>query len=147
VSDPAGRPLRVVAAVVVQDGRMLLTQRPPGGVFPLMWEFPGGKIEAGESAEAALVRELREELGVAARAGRVLATHRHEYAQGLAVEITFLEGELESRAFAPSSAVHASRWIRPRDVDPAELLEGDRPFLADVVAGRIRLGEPASGTY
>jgi len=55
----------VVAAVLTQpDGRVLLAQRPPGKVYAGYWEFPGGKVERGESLEAALTRELHEELGI-----------------------------------------------------------------------------------
>ena len=54
----------VVAAVIIQDGRILLTQRSPKGSYPWRWESPGGKVEAGETLALALVRELREELGV-----------------------------------------------------------------------------------
>ena len=63
----ATKRVRVVAAVVWDGPRLLMTQRPPGGPLGLQWEFPGGKLEEGESPEAALVRELREELGRRAR--------------------------------------------------------------------------------
>ena len=61
--------LTVVAALIEFEGKLLVCQRPRGSKFELMWEFPGGKAEAGETLEAALVRELREELGVVARVG------------------------------------------------------------------------------
>ncbi len=131
-------PIRVVCGVTWQGGRILLTQRPPGGERGLQWEFPGGKIEAGETPEQAVVREIREELGVEATPLRVLAEQRHAYADGLAVELTFIEVALASRVFTPNAAVHASRWEDPAGVDAADVLEGDRPFLAELAAGRYR---------
>jgi 8-oxo-dGTP diphosphatase len=122
--------VRVVAGVARRGDRVLLTQRPPDASHAGLWEFPGGKIEPGESPEAALVREVREELGVGCRVGAVLDVARHDYPSGLAVEIVFLECALDSDAFTPSRAVHATRWARPEDVPPAEVLEADRPFLA-----------------
>jgi 8-oxo-dGTP diphosphatase len=133
-------PIRVVAAVAWSDDTILITQRPDRGAFPLEWEFPGGKLEPGETPERALVREVREELGVEATAIRLLATHRHVYANGLEVEIAFVECVLVSRDFMPSSAVRAVRWAAPADIQPARMLEGDRPFLAELVAGRFRPG-------
>ena len=126
----AGRRIRVVAGVARRGEEILLTQRPPGGRHALMWEFPGGKIEPGESPEAALARELREELGVDCAPGRVLDTCRHDYPSGLRVEIVFIECDLLSLTFEPSEAVHAARWIRPAEVDPGEILAADRGFLA-----------------
>lgn len=127
--------VRVVAAVVRRGEEILLTQRPPGGALGLEWEFPGGKIEPGESVEAALVREIHEELGVDARAGEVMLVHRHRYAHGLEVELTFVACTLASDAFTPSIAVHAWRWVRPAEVDLGSLLEADRDFVRALAAG------------
>jgi 8-oxo-dGTP diphosphatase len=64
-AEPEGKgPTRVVAGILVENGRVLLTQRAFGQSFPFLWEFPGGKVEPGESPEAALVREFREEVGI-----------------------------------------------------------------------------------
>ncbi len=128
------KPIRVAAAVVRRGEEILLTQRPPGGALGLQWEFPGGKIEPGESVEAALVREIREELGVEARAGEVMLVHHHRYPHGLEVELTFVACTLGSDAFTPSTAVHAWRWLRPADVDFDSLLEADRDFVRALAA-------------
>jgi 8-oxo-dGTP diphosphatase len=120
--------LRVVAAVMRDEQhRVLVTQRPAGKTLAGQWEFPGGKVEAGEADEAALRRELREELGVqvsAARAGYVL---RHEYPERhveLAVWLvdayagvaTGLEGQ-------------ALRWERPAALRGLPLLGADLPII------------------
>lgn len=133
---PPSSRIRVAAAVVWQDGRLLLTQRPPGGPLGLLWELPGGKVEPGESLEQALVREIGEELGVGASAHEVLAVETHDYAHGLDVEVSFVRCELESHDFTPSAAVHAVRWEAPGAIDPAGVLAGDRGFLARLAAER-----------
>ena len=137
--------VRVVAAVVWRGDELLLTQRPPGGALGLQWEFPGGKIEPGESAGEALVREIAEELGVAATPGRTLGTVRHAYAHGLEVEITFIECTLAGIAFRPSAAVHRVRWSRPETIAPAELLEADRAFVRRLAASRLEAAREPDG--
>jgi 8-oxo-dGTP diphosphatase len=126
----SGGTVRVAAAVIRRGATLLLTQRPPGGPLGLMWEFPGGKIEAGESIAHALAREIREELGVGARPGMELEIARFRYPHGLEVEIHFVECDIDSDELRPGHGVNALRWIRPAEVNPAEVLEADRPFLA-----------------
>jgi 8-oxo-dGTP diphosphatase len=128
--------VRVAAAVVWREGSLLLTQRPPGGSLGLLWEFPGGKIEPGESAEHALIREIREELGVGARPGKILSVDTHDYPHGLEVEIAFIHCELESYELEPGAGVHQWRWWRLEDIDLEHVLAGDRPFLTALKAGR-----------
>lgn len=97
------RPLIQVACGVLQraDGAVLLAQRPAGKIAAGFWEFPGGKIEPGESAAAALARELEEELGVVVRAARPLIRLRHAYSNRVVVLDTWLvtafDGEPQSR--------------------------------------------------
>ena len=127
--------VRVAAAVVWRDARLLLTQRPPGGPLGLQWELPGGKIEHGETPEHALVREIREELGVCATPLDVLAVETHEYPHGLEVELVFVRCEVDSFDFAPSPAVHALCWVAPAAIDLGTVLAGDREFLRHLTAG------------
>ena len=135
-ADP--RPLRVVAAVVWNEGRLLMTQRPPGGPLGLQWEFPGGKIEDGETPEEALARELQEELGVTAALGETLAIESHSYPDGPTVEIAFIACTLGSLELRPGRGVHDLRWQRPAEIDLSRVLAGDRSFL-------VRLGADPGG--
>ena len=123
------RRVRVAAAVVWRDGKLLLTQRPPGATLGLQWEMPGGKIEEGETAGEALAREVREELGVGATPCEVLGVSAHDYPHGLAVEIVFVRCTLDSYDFTPSPAAHAVRWEAPASIDLDHVLAGDREFL------------------
>src|SRR5712692_7081103 len=71
--------IRVVAAMIEKDGKYLITQRRPTAVLPLLWEFPGGKVEEGESDEAALRREIRERLEADVQVGELISYVRHPY--------------------------------------------------------------------
>lgn len=94
--------VHVVAAAICSSGRYLIGRRPPGGSAGELWEFPGGKVEVGESPEAALRREIREELGVEIEVGRLLGRSELESAERLLVldlyAATWQSGELETRA-------------------------------------------------
>jgi 8-oxo-dGTP diphosphatase len=71
--------IQVVAAMIEEGGRYLITQRRPAAVLPLLWEFPGGKVEAGESDTSALEREVLHRLGVTIRIGKLISFVRHPY--------------------------------------------------------------------
>jgi 8-oxo-dGTP diphosphatase len=126
------RKVRVAAAVIWREGRVLFTQRPPRGALGLQWELPGGKIEDGETPEHAVVRELHEELGVRARAIEELGVDSHDYLHGLEVEIHFIACELESYVFQRSAAVHDVAWWTPGEIDLSRVLAGDRDFVASL---------------
>jgi mutator protein MutT len=138
-NDPS-KALHVVAAVVWRDGRLLMTQRPPGGPLGGQWEFPGGKVEAGETPEQALVREIREELHVDARPGEVLAVDAHRYTHGLDVEIWFIACELDSPELTAGPGIHEIRWWDLDELDLSIVLEGDRRFLRQLQRGEPRIG-------
>ena len=104
---------RVTAAVVWKEGRVLLMRRAPGQNNARCWEFPGGKMEAGETPQACLEREMNEETGVRGRAGACVACSDYAYPGGAirlqAYEFTILEGEITLR-------VHdAMRFVAPRE--------------------------------
>ena len=105
--------IRVVAAEIEKDGQYLITQRNPHAVLPLLWEFPGGRVESGESDEQALARELKEEMGITVVVGvRSLSVSREyeRYTLDLVVyRTTISEGEPECLK------VHAIQWVKPSD--------------------------------
>lgn len=72
-------PIRVVAAMIERQGRYLITQRRPSAVLPLCWEFPGGRVEAGETDQRALEREVEHRLGVRVEVGELVSFVRHAY--------------------------------------------------------------------
>lgn len=103
---------------------MLLQRHHREKLFPLKWEFPGGKIKSHETPEQALERELREELGIRCRSGRLLARYRHRYRGGLQVELWFFDVASYRGRVCPYYAEQA-RWIAVAELPRYELLEGD----------------------
>lgn len=128
------RRIRVAAAVVWDGPLLLMTQRAAGGALGLMWEFPGGKIERDETPEQAIVREVREELGVVATPVGRLHSVAHDYAHGTRVEIVFVHCTLDSLEFVLSDEVNDARWQPPSEIDLARVLEADRDFLRSLGA-------------
>ena len=121
-----------VGVLIRPDGAFLLTTRPPGKVYAGYWEFPGGKLEAGETPLHAVVREVREELGVDVEAIELMAEETHLYPHGLQVVLSFV------RCTPPTGVLQsldgqAFRWVLLVDVNPEELLEADRPFIRRLI--------------
>jgi 8-oxo-dGTP diphosphatase len=130
MSPEAARPLIPVAAGVLIDdaGRLLIAQRPVGKVAAGKWEFPGGKIEAGETALQALTRELHEELGVAVTRARPLIRFRHEYRDRHVVLDTWV---VDAWSGAPASREQqAFAWRALDDLADLDLLPTVAPILA-----------------
>jgi 8-oxo-dGTP diphosphatase len=119
----------VAAAVLVEQSRVLLTQRRAGA-----WEFPGGKVEAGEDPREALRRELSEELGIAATAGEILDVTFHRYEDAdKAVLLLFFEATRDAGSPDPRALdVAAFRWAPAADLDPAHFPPADVAVLAKV---------------
>jgi 8-oxo-dGTP diphosphatase len=122
--------LVVAAALVDSDGRVLIAQRPEGKQLAGLWEFPGGKVEPGETPETALIRELEEELGITVKqaclAPFVFASHTYEIFHLLMplYLIRRWEGEPEAREHA------AIRWVRPNDMGQYPMPPADDPLVA-----------------
>jgi 8-oxo-dGTP diphosphatase len=128
---------QVVAAILRSDGSVLVCQRRADQPFALQWEFPGGKVEAGESLAEALARELHEELGLRAVIGPEVATVLHQYREGLYVELHFLTvesytGELQNRIF------HSIEWREPGELDADVFLEADRDVVRRLGRGELQ---------
>jgi 8-oxo-dGTP diphosphatase len=89
---------KVTAAVIFKDRSVLITRRKEGETLSGFWEFPGGKLHRGETPQSCLERELREELGITAKAGKILATSEHRYDHGvfqiIAIQTEILGGEI-----------------------------------------------------
>jgi 8-oxo-dGTP diphosphatase len=127
---------RVVAGLIVKDGKLLVCQRTRHQTMPLKWEFPGGKIEEGEQPRDALRRELDEELGILAKVGDEVKRIQHEYPNGGMVELRFFvvrayEREIENRIFRDM------QWAEPKELPKFDFLEADLTLVRDLAAGKL----------
>ena len=122
------RTLVVAAALYDRAGRVLIAQRPQGKHMAGRWEFPGGKVGAGESEQAALARELREELGVTVAAAQPLMRLTHAY-EDREVELSlWIVERFEGEPAALDG--QALKWVAPAQLVGEDILEADRPFVA-----------------
>lgn len=121
------RQVRVVGAVIIRDGLVLCAQRGQNGSLPGLWEFPGGKIEKGESPAAALKREITEELGCTVEVGEEITTTSHEYEFGIVTLTTFFCSLIGG---TPRTNEHAAiAWLRPMDLATIEWAPADIPAV------------------
>ena len=136
------RPVRfVVAGLIVRERQesareVLICQRRPDQPMSLKWEFPGGKIEPGESSEAALMRELNEELGIDAVIGRRVANVRHKYRNGGSIDLQFFlvesfSGDMENRIF------NEVRWSPLSSLPGYDFLAADLGLIRDLSEGKL----------
>jgi 8-oxo-dGTP diphosphatase len=128
----------VSAAFILRGDTILICQRRRGQPMELKWEFPGGKIESGETAEQALARELEEELGIQAEIGAHVTGVRHTYRHGGAVDLQFFavhgfQGELTNRVF------NDFRWVSLKDLPAYDFLAADRGLIHDLAEGKLKI--------
>ena len=130
--------IRVVAGIMERNGRLLICQRRRGGMFELQWEFPGGKLRAGETPRDGLARELREELGVAARVGTPVWRAVHRYSEFKSpTEIIFFR-VLSVRPSVRNLDFERIAWARPGDLPKYNFLPADRALVAKLSRGELR---------
>jgi len=134
--------LTVVAAIIEHEGKLLVCQRRRGSNFELQWEFPGGKREDGETLQAALARELHEELGVVAQVGPEIHRLQHQHAAtGAPFELVFFA------ARAPVAEIRnlefeRIEWRAPKTLLELDFLEADRDLVAKLASGAIHARWP-----
>lgn len=123
-------PIFVVAAIIADaEGRLLVGQRPPGKKLAGYWEFPGGKVEAGETPEMAVIRELKEELGITVEPVRRLPMVEQADANG---HLELLPIECEIVCGTPVALEHTEiRWSMPSELKPLKMAPADRPVLTN----------------
>jgi 8-oxo-dGTP diphosphatase len=134
----AASTITVVAGLIQQGGKLLICQRRRDGAFALKWEFPGGKVEAGETYEDGLRRELREELGIEAHIGPEAYGTRHDYPGKYTVELKFyhvvdFSGTVDNYAFEQLC------WAVPADLPTYDFLEGDAELISLLSQGQLPL--------
>jgi 8-oxo-dGTP diphosphatase len=118
----------VAAALFDSAGRVLIAQRPAGKALAGRWEFPGGKVAAGESEASALARELREELGIEVIAARPFMRLTHPYEER---DVQLSLWIVERFAGEPRSLdAQALKWVAPARLADEDILEADQPFIA-----------------
>ena len=137
--------LTVVAGLIEAEGKILVCQRRRGDSFELMWEFPGGKLRAGETAVEGLARELREELGVAALVGVEVFRTRHRYAEmSEEIELIFLAAAVEPRSVR-NIVFENMEWRTPETLGELNFLPADREFVGRLGRKEVVMGRPTAG--
>jgi mutator protein MutT len=128
--------ITVAAGILQQHGRILICQRKATGAFPLQWEFPGGKVEAGEDVQACVKRELAEELAIDADIGAEIAAFEYTYPNGFQVSLVFFgvkgyTGDMANQAF------EQILWVEPQELPRFDFLEADRALVDRIARGEL----------
>ena len=121
------RTIRVVAAMLEQNGRYLITQRRPSAVLPLLWEFPGGRVEPGETDTQALQREVAHRLGAAIDVGKLISFVSHPY-EHYVVDLFLYECRLVGERLEPRN-VSAYRWVSSAEFDQYAFTPADEASM------------------
>ena len=125
------RTIRVVAALVERDGRYLITQRRDSAVLPLLWDFPGGRVEEGETDEAALAREVAERLGARVEVGQLISFVNHPY-EKYAVDLFLYECKLLSEELR-CIAVRDYAWVTSKEMESYSFTPVDEASMSKLL--------------
>lgn len=123
--------IRVVAAVIAQDDRYLVTQRRPTAVLPLLWEFPGGKVEVGETDLEALKREVQHRVGVDIEPGAQISSVSHAY-EHYTVELHLYDCRI-TRGEPNAVNVHQFRWVESDEFDRLPFTPADEASMSKLL--------------
>ena len=122
--------VHVVAAIIERQGRFLICRRKPEQVHPLKWEFPGGKVEPGETPEQALARELEEELGILGAAGQEIMRYQFTYPGRDTITLMFFR--VREFGGEPRNVIfHEMRWEPAEKLAQFDFVEGDTQFIQE----------------
>jgi 8-oxo-dGTP diphosphatase len=137
----------VVAAIIERnDRRLLIGQRRRNDTSPLKWEFPGGKVELGETDEVALTRELHEELGAKLVKSAPIWRVVHKYAETAApLEIRFYAASIESTEVRGNEFEQIA-WVLPKELSEYDFLAANRELVANLATGKIKPAEILSSS-
>lgn len=126
------RVIRVVAAVIERGGSYLITQRKESAVLPLLWEFPGGRVEAGETDVDALQRELRHRIGVEVQVEDKLGEHLHEY-DAYDVHLSLFACALPEGVEPRAEGVKEARWVSSEDLESYPFPPADQSTMSKLL--------------
>lgn len=123
--------LRVACAIIVREGKVLVTRRGPGMKMPGKWEFPGGKVEPGETAKDCIIREIYEELHISIEPVRQLHDCIYDYGEFQIVLIPFVSGYLSGEI---QLAEHSEfLWISPHELESLDWAPADRALIKGLI--------------
>jgi 8-oxo-dGTP diphosphatase len=129
--------IRVTAAIIINSGKVLIAKRKPTARLPNLWEFPGGKVEPGESPEQCLKRELYEEFEIHVRVGEAVGANIHPYDFGT-VDLMAFKARLVGGRFKLHD--HAEiKWVQARELERYAFAPADKPFVEMIRRGEISL--------
>lgn len=135
--------MRTVVAAVIErsDRRLLIGQRRRGDTSPLKWEFPGGKVEKGETPEDALARELKEELGATLQRCIPIGRVVHKYVEAPdQLEILFFAASISEVELTPRR-FEKTAWVLPKELAAYDFLAANSGLVANLATGRIKPSE------